>query len=79
MYQHWASTLVGMLELTILVIVSKNKIETRSNFWNWLKIKTKFFWGKMHLDQDFWFHLHVDVKGEKVPRLVSAIGILMIN
>jgi len=32
MYQHWASTLVGMLELTILVIVSKNQIGIRSDF-----------------------------------------------
>jgi hypothetical protein len=32
MYQHWASTLVGMLELAILVIVSKNQIGTRSDF-----------------------------------------------
>jgi len=31
----------------------------------------------MHLDPYFWFHLHVDVKGEKIPRLVSAIGILV--
>jgi hypothetical protein len=32
MYQQWASTLVGMLELAILVLVSKNKIGTKFDF-----------------------------------------------
>jgi len=29
MYQHWAGTLVGILELVILVLVNKNQIGTR--------------------------------------------------
>jgi hypothetical protein len=32
MYQHWGGTLVGMLELAILVLISKNKIGTKFDF-----------------------------------------------
>jgi hypothetical protein len=32
MYQHWASTLVGMFELATLVFVSKNKVGTQFDF-----------------------------------------------
>jgi hypothetical protein len=32
MYQHWVGTLVGMLELAILVLVNKNKIGTKFYF-----------------------------------------------
>jgi hypothetical protein len=46
MYQHWASTLVGMSKLAILVIVNKNKIGIRFDFLNRFKIKIEFFWEK---------------------------------